>query len=69
MSGDLLKRTTAILTLLDYGYSPQEAFRLMHAFDETLTLEAWDDMVTDAQYLDMITTRKRLHREPSRKSG
>lgn len=60
MSGDLLKRSIAILTLLDYGYFPHEAYRLMHAFDDGLTEEAWEEMVSDAKYLDQISPRKRI---------
>ena len=60
ISGDLLKRTTAILTLLDYGYQPQEAYRLLHAFDEKLTPWDFDDMVDEAKYLDRMSLRPRL---------
>lgn len=71
LSGDLLKRTTAILTLLDNGYFPHEAFRLLKAFDERLTQEAWDEMVCDAYYLDNMSRRPRLgdSQEPALKSS
>lgn len=71
LSGDLLKRTTVILTLLEIGYSPSQAFRLLQAFDESLTQEKWDDMVCDAYYLDNLSPRPRLgvSQEPARKSG
>lgn len=60
LSGDLHKRTIAILTLLDGGYLEPEAYRLLHAFDETLTKDAWYFMVRDAKILDEIRTRPRL---------
>jgi hypothetical protein len=71
LSGDLLKRTTVILTLLDIGYAPHQAYRLLQAFDENLTQEAWDEMVCDAFYLDRLSPRPRLgvSQEPARKSG
>jgi hypothetical protein len=60
LSGDLYKRTIAILTLLDGGYQESEAYRLLHAFDETLTQDAWYFMVRDAKILDEIRRRPRL---------
>ena len=60
LSGDLNKRTIAILTLLDSGYHDSEAYRLLHAFDERLTQESWYLMVRDAKILDEIRRRPRL---------
>jgi|WetSurMetagenome_2_1015567.scaffolds.fasta_scaffold248175_2 hypothetical protein len=60
LSGDLNKRTIAILTLLDAGYIESEGYRLMHAFDETLTKDSWGLMVRDARILDEIKRRPRL---------
>jgi hypothetical protein len=60
LSGDLNKRTIAILTLLDGGYQEPDAYRLMHAFDETLTQDSWYLMVRDAKILDGIRRRPRL---------
>lgn len=60
LSGDLNKRTIAILTLLDGGYQECEGYKLMHAFDETLTKESWGFMVRDARILDKIRRRPRL---------
>lgn len=60
LSGDLNKRTIAILTLLDGGYQVSEAYRLMHAFDENLTETSWLTMVEDAQCLDTLKRRPRL---------
>lgn len=60
LSGDLNQRSIAILTLLDSGYHDNEAFRLMRAFDENLTQDAWDLMVRDAKILDGIRKRPRL---------
>lgn len=60
LSGDLDKRTIAILTLLDGGYQEADGYRLMHAFDETLTQYAWYLMVRDAKILDGIRRRPRL---------
>ena len=60
LSGDLLKRTTVILTLLEVGSAPLQALRLLQAFDESLTQEEWDDMVCDAFYLDRLSPRPRL---------
>jgi sulfite reductase beta subunit-like hemoprotein len=62
LSGDLNQRSIAILTLLDSGYHDSEAFRLMRAFDGTLTQDAWDLMVRDARILDGIRKRPRLGR-------
>jgi len=60
LSGDLNKRTIAILTLLDGGYQEPDAYRLLHAFDETLTQDSWYLMVRDAKILDGIRRRPRL---------
>lgn len=60
LSGDLNKRTIAILTLLDGGYKEPDAYRLLHAFDGTLTRDSWYLMVRDAKILDEIRRRPRL---------
>lgn len=60
LSGDLYRRTIAILTLLDNGYQGPEAYRLLHSFDETLALDSWHVMVRDAKILDGIRRRPRL---------
>jgi len=60
LSGDLDKRTIAILTLLDSGYHEAEGYRLLRAFDESLTKDSWYLMVRDAKILDGIRRRPRL---------
>lgn len=65
LSGDSDNRTIAILTLLDLGYSEDDGYKLMHAFDDTLNPDSWYLLVRDSKILDGIRRRPRLGESPS----